>query len=512
MPGAPTGRIVIDTRLEAPRGVAGIAGEEVWSSVPADTSVGTVIFSGARAGLYYWIRGVCSTGDCWSNFPGSDFGPEGNLGNTVFFGSYTGMTVGRLAIQMPGEAFRQIGEASVLWRASQDGDILGVFPDSYYDDNSGEMPVLVQEVHIRLDGKTGPLDGSVDTLTLYEGDEAGGAIPPYGTSGVVGFYSRIGELGVVNRVDSVELTDLYHPFANDLVITLRSPTGVASRLVNRILGPSEGGGTQAQAFSGTYVFSDSASSELEADAPGGSGILGDGTFKPVDAMDIFVGERVTGPWMLEVRDASQDDTGTLGGWKLNVTHALTDHGIVTPTPRYPMARTEVFYNTDSWSVQDTSGSWSGTIPEEPTIIKVPVTAVGTVLELKHVASYLGTVDIPGSLHMVVMSPSGTQVTVFHRPGFTNSGPSDQGNTSGIYSGLFYFEEEGDELPDSDTMEPGRYGRDPGNWPGGAIPIGSFDDFIGEPCAGIWRVYVYNWYYWWYSSGSDVELRIRYNPD
>lgn len=82
------------------------------------------------------------------------------------------------------------------------------------------------------------------------------------------------------------------------------------------------------------------------------------------------------------------------------------------------------------------------------------------------------------------------VTVFHRPGSVSG---SFGNFGNFMEGDFKFVESGAaELPHFSDIPPGTYRRDPGDWPGGLVPIGSFDNFVNVNTRGTWKLVIYDW--------------------
>ncbi len=92
----------------------------------------------------------------------------------------------------------------------------------------------------------------------------------------------------------------------------------------------------------------------------------------------------------------------------------------------------------------------------------------------------------GDLHAVLVSPNGTDVTIFHRPGFTGTG---FGNSNDFDGGNYRFEATGAELPDTTAMPAGTYGQDLGAW---TNDTDTFAAFNGENVNGTWTLLIYDW--------------------
>lgn len=91
----------------------------------------------------------------------------------------------------------------------------------------------------------------------------------------------------------------------------------------------------------------------------------------------------------------------------------------------------------------------------------------------------------GDLQAVLVSPSGTDVTIFHRAGFTGSGFGNSGDFTGAN---YRFEATGPALPDSGDAAGGTYGQDLGVWG----DTDTFAAFNGENAQGTWTLLIYDW--------------------
>ena len=98
----------------------------------------------------------------------------------------------------------------------------------------------------------------------------------------------------------------------------------------------------------------------------------------------------------------------------------------------------------------------------------------------------------GDLHAILYAPNGIGVTVFHRPGSVGGSFGNHGNFYGDYR--FVEPRAGvTDLPHWFDITPGTYARDPGDWPGGVLPLGTFEDFNRVETYGVWRLVIYDWF-------------------
>jgi subtilisin-like proprotein convertase family protein len=224
-----------------------------------------------------------------------------------------------------------------------------------------------------------------------------------------------------------------------------------------------------------------------------------GEIRPRSSFSNFIGESLFGIWKLEIIDHQQNNTGSLISWSMDITSAATNHHIYeAPDPLEGRQELVVDFNASrNLSIPlayiDGGGTWSTIMPPSPTIFPINVNFVGELSEILFVRlsfyHYMA-----GDLHAVLVSPSGTKVTIFHRPGSTSG---SGGNTGQFVDGEYKFYELWNPLlPDSGNISPGSYRRDPGDWPGlpndWEIPIGSFEDFVGEPITGTWNLIIFDW--------------------
>src|SRR5690606_5456856 len=95
-----------------------------------------------------------------------------------------------------------------------------------------------------------------------------------------------------------------HSFLSDLVVTLISPAGTKVVLVSN----SCGGNRNISA-----TFDDDADSFICGTLPAISG-----TVRPLGSLGAFSGESTFGEWILEVRDISASDGGSLNAFSLDI--------------------------------------------------------------------------------------------------------------------------------------------------------------------------------------------------
>jgi subtilisin-like proprotein convertase family protein len=107
-----------------------------------------------------------------------------------------------------------------------------------------------------------------------------------------------------------------HTYDSDLIISLKSPTGVVSTLSYRRGGSSDN-------FLST-IFDDEATKAIS------SGVAPfTGSFKPETLLSAFDGLNARGVWTLTVEDKATYDTGKLNSWALSLTGASQTATLVT---------------------------------------------------------------------------------------------------------------------------------------------------------------------------------------
>ncbi len=131
--------------------------------------------------------------------------------------------------------------------------------------------------------------------------------------------SRILVQGISGNASLIKATlDVSHSYNRDLKISLVSPEGTEVLLVDKE-------GADQDDFKET-TFDDNASEPIAgAQAPFR------GSFRPEGSMSDFVGEEVTGEWVLRIEDQANFDGGSLNFWTLVVE---TDSNPVTPDRPY----------------------------------------------------------------------------------------------------------------------------------------------------------------------------------
>lgn len=474
---------------------------------PADRN--TVIFSGAKRGYLYRIDPQCLSGACWRASPYEPFtGPQGGT-TSIASGDLKGHSVNSFLVKMPGNtSWYKVGADIRYFLSPADGDILGTHADhdAQYADNEGFLPVRVREFD--QDGAT---EGDLNELVCETFWELGGPIPASGTQGLASFEIYIGKDGVISLLDNVVLGGLTHDRANDIDMTLVSPHGTRVSLASRYDADS--------VYDGDYSFLESSSNELESYY----GTVVQQDARPFGSFSAFIGERMAGTWRLEIRDYKEWDFGNLTWWGMDICHSTKVHDIyVAPPPlegdRDVVATAADFSYYTIYGELSPTGTWPTIFPDDPAVIDLVIPNAGTVINVESVVVRISH-DRAGDLHCVLESPAGTRITVFHRPGYPADGT---GNTdSFLDDDILMFLEPYKGYPllpatgDIGGLDAQYYSRDPGNWPGPPndkdVIIGDYYSFAGEPAAGIWRVYIYDWSYpGGDGSVSEVHLSVRIN--
>ncbi len=106
------------------------------------------------------------------------------------------------------------------------------------------------------------------------------------------------------------MVNVTHTYDSDLIISLKSPTGVVSTLSYRR-------GGSADNFVST-LFDDEATKAISAGVAPFKG-----SFKPETLLSAFDGLNTRGVWTLTVEDKATRDTGKLNSWAINLTGAAT---------------------------------------------------------------------------------------------------------------------------------------------------------------------------------------------
>ncbi|MFO0813902.1 MAG: S8 family serine peptidase [Gemmatales bacterium] len=111
-----------------------------------------------------------------------------------------------------------------------------------------------------------------------------------------------------------------HGWMSDLVIKLRSPSGVEIILASR-----RGGG--GKGYSNT-IFDDTAAKSILQ----GTGLF-TGSFRPEQALALFKNQSTAGTWNLVVEDKAKGDRGTLLSWSLTFDASAGSSGISSVKPK-----------------------------------------------------------------------------------------------------------------------------------------------------------------------------------
>src|SRR5436190_1954168 len=123
---------------------------------------------------------------------------------------------------------------------------------------------------------------------------------------------------VGNVLKVVPRVRLNHTFDSDLVISLIDPSSNTVLLANRrgTSGDNYGSGTNdCSAASTPTTFNDSSATPIGAGTAPFAGV-----FKPEQPLASLNGDPSGGPWTLRAQDTATSDTGTIGCFKLNITH------------------------------------------------------------------------------------------------------------------------------------------------------------------------------------------------
>ena len=156
----------------------------------------------------------------------------------------------------------------------------------------------------------------------------GGEIPDF--SGEPGIFTSEIVVG-----DSVELADitvtlngLNHTWAGDLIISISHSGGASSDLVHRVGRVGGTGFGDSSDYAGDYSFNDGFGDDLWAAAAGAGGgdpipggdyfATGEGSDAQISLLSVFGGIDISGTRTLTISDNAGGDTGSLGGWTLDV--------------------------------------------------------------------------------------------------------------------------------------------------------------------------------------------------
>lgn len=171
--------------------------------------------------------------------------------------------------------------------------------------------------------------------SVIDSSGAGFSIPDNNAGGDSSTIS----IGVDETISDIEVTlfGLTHSWVGDLVGTITSPSGTSAELFFRV---GNGNFGDSSNLNGDYTFGDSGSSWASAvGSVGGNGTVPVGTYQastdgdgPISLAAAFTGESTLGDWTLNLSDNARFDTGSLGGWGLNITSSVT--AVPEPGPMF----------------------------------------------------------------------------------------------------------------------------------------------------------------------------------
>lgn len=148
------------------------------------------------------------------------------------------------------------------------------------------------------------------TVFTYAGD--GGTIRDFTNT-----RSTIAVTDIFTVADANVIVDgLTHSFPRDVQLFLER--GVQSiRLID-----NNGPGRDGSFGTGGLGFDDEAATSIRDYS---SGMFG--PYRPIDALSLFDGQSAAGDWTLRAYDSAGGDTGSFGGWRLQL-----DDGVAAPPP------------------------------------------------------------------------------------------------------------------------------------------------------------------------------------
>lgn len=157
---------------------------------------------------------------------------------------------------------------------------------------------------------------------------------------------------------------------------------------------------------------------------------------------------------------------------------------------------EVTYTGDGGLVpafDDGSGIWPSVLPFYPFMSQIDIDLDRRVVQVVSIELLDLQHSFSGDLHAVLLPPdqSCPGVTIFHRPGSVSDSFGNFGDFDGNYK-FVEAETSRPSLPSFGDIPGGTYGLSPGDWPGGILPIGSFDDFVNLGTLGAWRLFIFDW--------------------
>lgn len=132
--------------------------------------------------------------------------------------------------------------------------------------------------------------------------------------------STITVANIFNVADVNVLVDgLTHSFPRDVQLFLERG-GQSIRLID-----NNGPGRDGSFGTAGLGFDDEASTSIRDYR---SGVFG--PYQPIDALSIFDGQSAAGDWTLRAYDTAGGDTGSFGGWRLQLDDVLTTSAVPEP--------------------------------------------------------------------------------------------------------------------------------------------------------------------------------------
>lgn len=139
----------------------------------------------------------------------------------------------------------------------------------------------------------------------------------------------------ISDVDVI-LSNLQHSWLGDLTARITSPSGTTADLFVRV---GSGFFGDSSNLNGDYTFSDGGASFTgAAGSIGGAAAVPSGTYGAetnggvtISLATAFAGESTSGVWTLFMSDSARFDSGSLGGWGLNITSSGPQATIPEPS-------------------------------------------------------------------------------------------------------------------------------------------------------------------------------------
>lgn len=133
-------------------------------------------------------------------------------------------------------------------------------------------------------------------------------------------------IGVDETITNIDVSifGLTHTWVGDLIGRLTSPDGTTADLFVRVGPGTFGDGSN---LNGNYTFADGGLNfATAAGSVGGNQTVAPGTYQAatngdgaISLSSAFAGQSTLGDWTLSVSDNALFDTGSVGGWGLNIT-------------------------------------------------------------------------------------------------------------------------------------------------------------------------------------------------